>query len=415
MNNKSIDFSKLKILHYCMGSPYLDDGGYTETVMAKCHRQICKDATLLTTNKKLMKNGEVIRCDASVYRDKSDVKIIRLDVFSKCVPRNTCAFDGLVLYKEAYNVLLDEKPDVIVVDGVSAFKNFPIAKYKRKVNKNCLVVCHSHVTEENAGRSKKRIKRKVWNCAIKLQNIYMCRYYKRVYGIIQGAVDYMIDNLGIPKDKAGLLDLGYDSQLVDFERRSLIRDEVRSRYGINKEDFLVVHGGKLGDGKKTKELVECIKNLPEDVSVIIFGDFGTHNYGGVVDSSYEKEVKELAKRDSHLIIFTGSLEQNDIYSLFQAADVVAFPGAPSCMRQEAVGCGTPIVMSVNPGDERINVNLNNNSIYLHGDLDIEKLTQAIKWIYSDRSVADRALQLAKGDYRQYSYMNQAERIIAENI
>lgn len=77
-------------------------------------------------------------------------------------------------------------------------------------------------------------------------------------------------------------------------------------------------------------------------------------------------VKDEARKDDrYRIVFSGALNQEEIYNLYLATDLAVFPGAPSCLRQEAVGAGLPIIMYVNPGDEGININIDNNAIYLY--------------------------------------------------
>ena len=408
--------TSLKILHYHMCSAYMLNGGYLENIMPKYQKMIYENVTLLTTNKELMSDGSIQYVESGTSFNSDGVELVRLDISKYNRIKNISAFDGILLFHAIYRELKRISPDFIIVGGVGGLNNFPIAKYIRKDNPNCIVVCRSHATIENVDRHNHKIKRRIWDFVISLQNKYMNKYYKRVYGILPNAVDYMIKRFGIPQEKTALLPLGYDDSLIHFDKKAEIRNQVRSKYGINKDDFLIVHGGKLSSGKKTLEFIKSISGLNDDVAAIVFGSFGTHIYGDKITDEYEQTVKEEARKDKyHKIVFSGALNQEEIYNLYLAADLAVFPGAPSCLRQEAVGTGLPIIMYVNPGDEGINININNNAIYLNDGWTIQDLSDAVNTIYGDDSYHKRAEQLANNQYKDYSYRVLSERIITENI
>lgn len=406
----------LKILHYHMCSAYMPNGGYLENIMPKYQKMSYENVTLLTTNKELMRDGSIRYVEPGTSINSDGVELVRLDISKYKRIKNISAFDGILLFDAIYRELKRISPDFIIVGGVGGLNNFPIAKYIRKDNPTCNVVCRSHATIENVDRYNHKIKRRIWDFVISLQNKYMNKYYKRVYGILPNAVDYMIKRFGIPQEKTALLPLGYDDSLINFDKKIEISNQVRSKYGINNDDFLIVHGGKLSSGKKTLEFVKSLSGLNSNVSAIVFGNFGAHIYGDNFTDEYEQMVKAEARKDKHhKIVFSGALNQEEIYNLYLAADLAVFPGAPSCLRQEAVGAGLPIVMYVNPGDEGININLNNNAIYLNDGWTIQDLADAINTIYGDDSYRERAEQLANNQYRDYSYRVLSEKIITDNI
>lgn len=399
-----------------MNSAYMVNGSYMQNIMSKYHKMNYGNVVMLTTNKELMKDGSIEYVEAGENIDDNGVKLIRLDVSRYTKLKNTSALDGLILYEKIYEVLKVEKPDFIIAGTVGSLGNFPIAKYIKKINPNCKVVCRSHATVDNVDVHNHKIRRAVWDFVLTLQNKYMNRYYKRIYGILPNAVDYMINRLGIPREKTALLPLGYDDELICFENKEEIRARIRAKYEIDMDAFLVVHGGKLSSAKKTLEFVRSIAELNTNVSAIIFGDFGTQIYGEKVSSQYENEVKEEANKDvQHKIVFTGALKQNEIYDLYLASDLAVFPGTPSCLRQEAVGAGLPIIMYLNPGDVGININVDNNAIYLNDGWDIQTLSDSINKVYLDKSYSERALNLAMGAYKEYSYRNISRRIVEENM
>lgn len=403
------------ILHYHICSPFMSQGGYLENIMPKYYNTFFDNVVLLATNKELMRDGSINYVEPKISYDTNGVEVIRLDISKFSRFKKTSALDGLFIYKEIYQELKRIRPDFMVVGDVGSLCNFPIAKYVKKINPDCKIVCLSHATVENVDRHNHKLRRRIWDLIITMQNMYMSRYYRKVYGILPNAVDYLVKRFGIPAEKTDLLPLGYDDELIHFDKKNEIRKQVRSKYGIDEDDYLVVHGGKLSSGKKTKEFVKSLSNLNDNVSAIIFGDFGTHIYGEGITDEYELLVKDEARKDDrHRIVFSGALNQEEIYNLYLAADLAVFPGAPSCLRQEAVGAGLPIIMYVNPGDEGININIDNNAIYLYEGWNTDDLAQAIRTIYEDNSYHERAYRLANNQYSSYSYRKTAERIIKEN-
>jgi len=238
-------------------------------------------------------------------------------------------------------------------------------------------------------------------------NKYMSRYYKKVYGIVEDAVDLMVNYAGIPREKTAVLELGYDETLIDFEHQSEIKSFIRRKYDIPEGAFLLVHGGKLDEGKRTKELISVIDRLPGSAHVIVFGKF--------IDEEYKENVFQLTKQGDERVHFVGELKQKDIYELYLASDVAVFPGTPSCLRQQAVATGLPIIIGFNKADTGINIAMNGNAICLKEGWTNEDLAEAINVVYRDPSFKQRAVELSKNEYRKYSYLYQAEALIVNNI
>lgn len=396
--DKDTQLSKMNIVHINVESPFMDNSGYQETLLAKSHKHMCNNVTIINNNHVLNDDGTITTCEAAEYYNDAHVKIVRMELYDK-KDRRHYDVNGLFL------LLKREKPDFIMIHGVFAFDVLAVAKYVKKDNKNCIVIADSHATRDNANIMANNPRNIVFRALLKPFNRYMSRYYHKVYGIVEDAVDLMVRYAGIPRSKTAVLGLGYDETLIDFEHQIEIKEKIRDKYDIPQDAFLLVHGGKLSEGKKTQELISIIPELPDDIHVVVFGDFD--------NSEYKESVYNAAKQSECRVHFTGFFEQKEIYDLYLAADAAVFPGTASCLRQQAVATGLPLVVGYNEADEGINLNLKNNAICLHENWTRNDLLVAIKRIYNEPQFKSNAQELSEGDYRKYSYGFQAKMIIED--
>ncbi len=394
----NINLSKMNIVHINVESPFMDNSGYQETLLAKSHKLICNNVTIINNNHVLHDDGTITRCKATEYYNDAHVKIIRMELYDKNDTRH-------VDVRGLYRVLVKEKPDFIMIHGVFAFDVLAVAKYIKKINPKCIVVADSHATRDNANIMACNIKNVIFRLLLKVFNQYMSRFYRRIYGIVEDAVDVMVKYAGIPRNKTAILGLGYDDTLIDFEHQTEIREEIRKKYDVPQDAFLLVHGGKLNNAKKTLEVVSMMSELAEEIQIIVFGDFDS--------IEYKKEVYKVGKKSKARVHFVGFLNQKEIYDLYLAGDAAVFPGTASCLRQQAVATGLPIVVGYNEADAGINLNINGNAICLEKDWSKKKLVEAINRIYKDQTFKKKANELSKGEYKKYSYQYQAKMVIED--
>lgn len=380
-NNK-----KKKVVHVFMSGAFMDDSTYQETQLAREHKVMGNDVYIVTTNVMLNLDGNRTIVEPKEYLNSDGVKIIRLNTHRK-INRSRGN------YKTLYLTLVDIKPDFIMDHGFCIVSSIGISMYKEKYP-NCRVIADSHATNDNMDYS--------YRAAIYLMILRMIsnRYYnmcEKIYGITSETLDILDKVYNVPKSKIELLPLGYDQRLIsddcEYWEKKLGKKELRHKY-------VFVNGGKLDKRKKTLELVRAIRNK-EDVFLIIFGTF--------VSKEYEELVKKNAGDN---VQFVGALTSKKIYSLYSYADVAIFPGSPSCLRQEAVSSGLPIIMCCNDGDQDINIIENDNGIILNKNWSEIELKEAIQAMI-DRIdyYRENAKILANGDYSRYSYSSQAKYLL----
>lgn len=396
---KDMELKKMNIVHINLECPYMDESGYQEVILAKCHKRLCNKVTIITNNQRLNRDGIITRCETKEYFNSDDVKIISMELYDE---KNRRHLNG----RELYRLLLKEKPDFIMIHGIFLFDVWAVAKYKKRINRDCIIVADSHATRDNANIMQNNPKNILFRTLLKVFNRYMVKYYHKVYGVVQDAIDLMIAYAGIPEEKTAILELGYDETDIDFEHKAEIRETIRKKYSIPSEAVLLVHGGKLNEGKRTTELLSAVCDLPENVHVVVFGEF--------TGDEYQQDVATIVESIKERVHFSGLLEQKEIYDLYLAADIAVFPGTPSCLRQQAIAVGLPIIIGYNVADLGINISINGNAICLGENWTKDDLKKAIKTVCSNSVYAKNALELSRGEYKKYSYLYQAEMLITSN-
>nr|WP_308624403.1 glycosyltransferase [uncultured Eisenbergiella sp.] len=388
----------MNILHISIDAAFMDDSGYQETLLAKYHNTLCNKVTIVATNLVLEKTGKITLCGEKTYYNKDGVKIIRLRCFNKEGHR-------IIQFRNIYKILFYEKIAFIMIHSILSFDIWAAVIYKYHVNPKCVIVADSHCTKEN--HNPYTIKDIIFRALLIPSNRLFSRWCTTVYGVSPETIDFMKKYLGIPSCKIDLLGLGYDGSLIEKKNKSEIRRVIREKNKIATGSYVIIHGGKINEGKKTLELVKSTQYLPDDIVLIIFGDYA--------DNSYKDAVMKEIEYSTHQILHVGFLEQKEIYDYYLASDLAVFPGSASVLRQQAVAAGLPIIVCLDADEDNINLQINDNAICLRPNWKIERLSEAILKIYKDSAYQYRAEEVSRNEYRKYSYEEQAKAIIDKNI
>lgn len=167
------------------------------------------------------------------------------------------------------------------------------------------------------------------------------------YGVTPSRCTFLHEVYGIPKSKIKLLIMGADDEKMMLDQREILRRDVRLRYGIKEDDFLVVTGGKIDKLKNIHVLAHAVNSLKrEDVKLLVFGKIN-------------KNVQRLFDAEATSNVITiGWVDSDKVYELFYAADLIVFPGLHSVLWEQAAASKTPCAFSKMEGFEHVNVNDN---------------------------------------------------------
>jgi len=126
--------------------------------------------------------------------------------------------------------------------------------------------------------------------------------------------------------------------------------KIRARYGISERARVLVTASVLSRGKNIGILIKCLPKIGmKDIILLVAGESSTK-----ADFHYKDDLKKLVKTLGlgKQVIFTGWLQQEDLWMIFRSSDLFVLPskseGMPNVML-EAMGCDLPCIGSNIPG------------------------------------------------------------------
>lgn len=338
----------MKITHLMLACFYIDNYSYQENLLPKYHKKMGYDVEIIASLESYDSNGNSIYLDAgSKYINEDGIPVTRLD-YKRFPGANKLRY-YIGLRQELDRI----GPDIIFIHGVQFSDIRVVAKYC-KLHKNVIVYADNHSDFSNSARnwvSKRIIHEIVWRRCAQIINPYV----KKFYGVLPARVDFLVNEYKLPKDKVELLVMGADDSEVNAAEDIQVRREVRKRYSIQEDDFLIMFGGKI-DAFKTQILLlmDAVNNIADSsVKLIVFG-------------SVTQELKaEVENRCSDKVQYIGWKKPKESYPLFAASDLVVFPGRHSVFWEQVAGQGIPMLCK--KWDGTTHVDLGGNVIFLTND------------------------------------------------
>ncbi len=367
---------RLNILHLCIQDPYNDYWGYQDNLLPKYHRKMGHNVTVITTTIKHGDNGRIVSVPAEDYELNDGQRIIRLEHI-RFFPVKISAV--LRIYS-IYDLICEIKPDLIMVHALSNISILKVVKYVKTVNQKCVVIADNHQDYFNT-RIKNKITSRALRLLYKILNLYMQRYYKKVYGVTPWRVKYMQEVFNIKPEKSDLLVMGGDDEFIDFKNQSKIRSEIRAKHNIKEDDFLIVTGGKIDKTKNIHLLMKAVSEMkPENVKLIVFGS---------PKDEIREKIEELSKNKKTRSI--GWIKAEETYNYFLASDLVVFPGTHSVLFEQVCACGIPAVFKYWEGMEHLDVG--GNCKFLYED-SVEEIKKVLSEIIANKELYDEMKKVA---------------------
>lgn len=182
--------------------------------------------------------------------------------------------------------------------------------------------------------------------------------------------------------------------LTRFQRvdHTQVRQELRSRYGIGEEEFVLLSLGRLAKEKNIEEIVRFLQNLDPAIRLMIVG-------GGPYQEILETYVEDLGLKDR--VIFSGMVTPERVPDYYHMAD--AFVSGSTSETQgltygEALACGLPAVCRRDGAIEDVIINGVNGWQYETG----EEFCDAVKALASEPQLRKSMGQAALESSRQFS-------------
>lgn len=126
---------------------------------------------------------------------------------------------------------------------------------------------------------------------------------------------------------------------------------LRKRLGLSEEDFVVLYVGRIMQMKGVLELIQAVTELEDGhVKLLILGGA---NAGKKAFSPYERKVKQLSEQHRGRVLFTGYVDNAEVYQYASLADVQCMPTlveeAAGLVVLEAMAEGLPLIVTRSGG------------------------------------------------------------------
>lgn len=229
-------------------------------------------------------------------------------------------------YNEIAPVITKEKFDLLIVEGGDEQAVIDIAKgYKREQ-----LVFHAHIHY--------------------IPNENIVKGYGHMIGVSEFVTKEYLNACKTPV-KAHILKNAIDTDKFNKEVTEDERISLRKKSGLAEEDFVILFVGRIMQIKGVRELIKAVIGLNDKhIKLLIMG---SANFGKTAFSPYAIKVKKLADENSDRIIFTGYVDNSEVYKYAAAADVQCLPTlveeAAPLVILEAMAEGIPLIATKSGG------------------------------------------------------------------
>lgn len=393
-----------KIVHIMIAADYKEGYGYQENILPCKHKELGYDVQIITYNQggeASYNNGEGAPL-SYINKDGICVNVLksRSENLIDRIPKLR-AFTNTLCYKTKglYHKLTDIHPDIIFVHGVSVMDHLIVLRYVKKNNNTRLYIdnhndyYNSSIIGLNNYLSRKIVGGYIGSRVAKVAN--------KCWAVTPWRVDYMNEVFRVPRNKIELLVMGGDENLINWDQKNTIRENIRETLHIPLSAFVVATGGKIDKAKNIHLLVDAIKKI-ENVYLIIFG-----RYEGEM-SNYVDSIN--CKR----IINVGWIPASESYNYFLASDLACFPGTHSVLWEQSCASGVPgIFKDWNGGFNHVDVG--GNCILLK-EISVDSLYNNIKALIDDCALYNSYAENASTKARfMFSYKEIAKKAVEYNL
>ncbi len=322
----------MKIVHVGLASFYTDGMTYQDNQLAK---QNVRDGhqVLYISNAAKYVNGKVVETGYEDAVLSSGVRLVRLP-YERVV--NHFVSDKFRKVKGLYKLLEDFAPDVILSHDLGYWSVLDVLRYK-KDHPEVKFYADTHADAYTSGTN--------WLSLHVLHRIFYhylvqkaLPYVEKYLCISDECRQFNIENYGVPGELTEFYPLG--GVLPTEEDYQAYRSARRAELGVQPDELLLVHAGKLEPQKKTEVLLRAFAAEPElKARLAIIGSIPK-----------EIEASLMAQMDADpRVTYLGWKSGADLQEYLCAADLYCQPGKVSAIMQNAICNRCPILLYPHPG------------------------------------------------------------------
>lgn len=259
------------------------------------------------------------------------------------VAKNILKKDHLISYRYIFRrlyvmskypkILLENDFDrVVVVTNSTLFLVFKNKRVARKYKDKVIYYLHNEV-------------RSLFGCEKEIASI---RSLIGISNFVNNSFRKLVPSL--KEDQCFVLKNGIDTEKFSTMNERKI-EEYKNKFGITKDDFVVIFAGRLVDEKGALETIKAVKKCEDkNIKLLIVG---AGFYSSDIVDNYTLELRKEANDIKDRIIFTGYIDYDDMPSIYHLGNVAVLPSMwdePAGMTMvEAVVSGLPLITTNSGG------------------------------------------------------------------
>ncbi|MCI0564893.1 MAG: glycosyltransferase family 4 protein [Nitrososphaera sp.] len=298
-------------------------------------------------------------------------------------------------YKIVYKIIRGQSFDLLHTHGYFAnIVGIPIAK---TLGLPCVSTCHGYITND-------------WKLAMyNALDLVALRFATTVIAVSEGIRAQLVKR-GLKDNRILVIPNAANNAHSQRSAQTKLKEELRSRLTIGKEEFILGYLGRLSEEKGLRHLLTASSQLTEkglSLRTLIVGD-------GPQRSELELLAQDLKIRER--VIFAGF--QEDIHRWLLCMDAFILPslteGTPMALL-EAMAQGVPVIATAVGGVPEV-IESGESGILVSAGKP-EAIAEAVLALYRDEltrnRIAENACYLIKTKYGIRPWMNRIERAYSD--
>ena len=321
----------MKIAHIGLASYFTEGMTYQDNYLSHINA-LDGNEVLFVSNAAKYENGAVVSTGYEDLRLPDGVRLVRLPyvhVLGRFVTEKFRKVRGL------YALLEEFAPDVILCHGLAFYSVLDVLRYKRN-HPGVKLYADTHADYYTSGTnwlSLHVLHRMFYRSLVRRALPYLEKYFYTTSETCR----FSAEVYGVPREVMEFYPLG--GVLPTEEAYHSGRTARRAELGVQPNELLLVHAGKLEPQKKTDSLLRAFAAVPElkaRLAVI----------GSIPEEDKEALTAEMAADPR--VTYLGWKSGDDLQEYLCAADLYCQPGKVSAIMQNAVCCRCPVMIYPHP-------------------------------------------------------------------
>lgn len=224
-------------------------------------------------------------------------------------------------------------------------------------------------------------------------NVVANSEYENTYGNVISVSDFIMHqyrtNSKLPYYRTATVFNGIATEHFEKKMSSEENFLLRKQLGLSDKDFVLIFCGRIVPDKGVKELMEAVVAINNpNIKLMIMGasNFGLGDFG-----EYPKQVKQLVEKYSDNIIFTGFVNNAELYKYHQIANVGVVPSMHNdpCPLSlfEFITSGLPTIATNAGGIPEIGTK--ETTLFVNMESMVTDLIKAINKLYNEPSLIQK--------------------------